>query len=104
MSTIETDLRIAHDQAVVTLAGSVDVSNAHRLGSLLRRLLSEGCVDVVIDLRQVSRLDAAGIGILRGTATSLARRTGGVLSYRNASAAVARALGEGGLRPRELTA
>lgn len=103
MSTIETDLLVAENEAFLTLAGTVDVSNAHRLGSLLRRLIDDGCTCVTIDLHQVSQIDAAGVGILRGTARTLARRAG-ELAFRNPTANVARSLGEAGLRPTEATA
>ncbi|HEX4978724.1 MAG TPA: STAS domain-containing protein, partial [Acidimicrobiales bacterium] len=74
---MEAELDIDDGRAVLKLGGTLDVSNSHRLGSLLRRLVHEGCTDIVVDLSGTSTVDVSGIGILRGADRSLRRRCGG---------------------------
>ena len=83
MARIEADVTIERGKADVVLTGALDLYTAHRVGALLRRLIAEGCRDVVVDLAGVERLDAAGVGVLRGASSVLARR-GGRFDYRRA--------------------
>lgn len=63
---------------VVTVRGDVDAGTAPRLGDLLLDVLSRpGTADVVLDLREVTFLDSAGLTAL--VATHQAARRGGRL-------------------------
>jgi anti-anti-sigma factor len=97
MARIETELVVDAGQAVVTLGGALDVTNAHRLGAMLRRLLRKGCNDIVVDLEAVSIVDAAGVGILRGAAATVAKQRDGRFRYRNATSELATFLDHHGL-------
>lgn len=67
---------IEGDRAVLALSGSLDVTNADRLGTMLRRLIADECAEIVIDASGLTEIDAAGVGILRGAATSMGARAG----------------------------
>ncbi|HVM10622.1 MAG TPA: STAS domain-containing protein [Acidimicrobiales bacterium] len=97
MARIEAELTIDHGRAIVSLGGALDVSNAHRLGALLRRLVTEGCSDIVVDLSTASAIDGSGIGILRGAARAVERSCDGRLRFRNAPAALLDTLLSSGL-------
>lgn len=97
MARIESDLTIDRGRAVVSLGGALDVTNAYRFGALLRRLVNEGCTDIVVDLGTASFIDAAGIGIFRGAANVMRRTTGGRFCFRNAPGAIAAALHANGV-------
>ena len=97
MARIETELIIDGGQAIVSLGGSLDVSNVHRLGAVFRRLVTEGCTDIVLDLGGVSSIDAAGIGIMRGAAALVSKRCHGRLCSRNAPPDLAELLIEHGI-------
>ncbi|WP_448613422.1 STAS domain-containing protein [Modestobacter sp. URMC 112] len=61
---------------VVTVRGDVDAGTAPRLGDLLLDVLSRpGTADVVLDLREVTFLDSAGLTALVATHQA-ARRAG----------------------------
>ena len=98
MARIETELTIDSGEAVVSLGGALDVSNAHRLGALLRRLVHEDCRRIVVDLGSVTCVDAAGVGILRGAAAAVERSRNGTFVFRNAPADLAEFLTARGLR------
>ena len=95
MARIEADLIIDGGRAIVSIGGALDCSNAHRVGSLLRRLLKEGCADIVVDLAALERIDSAGIGILRGANNAVA--PAGRLGQVNAPPAIAEVLAEHGI-------
>lgn len=97
MARMEAELEIAQGRAVITLGGALDVSNAHRFGALLRRLVQEGCTEIVVDLATAASIDASGIGILRGAANAVRRRCDGHLRFRNAPADLASVLTDCGL-------
>lgn len=54
--------------AVISVTGEVDVSNAAELRSALDAALSEGPAEVVVDLSGVPYIDSTGIGVLVGAA------------------------------------
>ena len=97
MARIESELTIDRGRAVVSLGGALDVTNAYRFGALLRRLVNEGCTDIVVDLGTASFIDAAGIGIFRGAANAMRRTTGGRFGFRNAPGAIEAALRANGV-------
>lgn len=97
MAKMEAELEIDQGRAVVTLGGALDVSNAHRFGALLRRLVHEGCTEIVVDLATAASIDASGIGILRGAANAVRRRCDGRLHFRNAPIDLASILTDCGL-------
>jgi anti-anti-sigma factor len=97
MARMEAELEIDQGRAVVTLGGALDVSNAHRFGALLRRLVQEGCTEIVVDLGTAASIDASGIGILRGAANAVRRRCDGRLHFRNAPIDLASILTDCGL-------
>lgn len=97
MARMDAELEIDAGRAIVSLGGALDVSNAHRFGSLLRRLVQEGCTEIVVDLSTASSIDASGIGILRGAAKAVRRRSGGRLCLKNAPGELASLLADSGL-------
>lgn len=54
--------------AVVSVTGEVDVSNAAELRAALDACLSESPAEVVVDLSGVPYIDSTGIGVLVGAA------------------------------------
>lgn len=58
---------------LVTVAGQVDIATAPDLGERLSALVAEGSA-VVVDLDQVSFIDAAGLGVLARVARQAAAR------------------------------
>ena len=76
---------------VVVLHGELDVATGAPLRADLRRRFDEGERDVVIDLGDVSFIDAAGLGILVG-AHRLYTNAGGSLRVRAPQRSVHRLL------------
>lgn len=97
MARMEAELEIAAGRAVISLGGALDVSNAHRFGALLRRLVQEGCTEIVVDLATASSIDASGIGILRGASNAVRRRCDGRLRFQNAPVDLTALLVDSGL-------
>ena len=60
------DVSKVDSQAVVTVAGEIDVYTAPKLREKLIELVSEGTYDVVVDLEKVDFLDSTGLGVLVG--------------------------------------
>lgn len=86
-------IRREGDADVVALRGELDIVGAGTLHDCLARL---GAHDVVIDLRRLSFVDAAGMSAL-AIAHARARREGRTLVVRGACREVARVLDIGGL-------
>ena len=55
------------DCAVLRVAGEVDAYTAPQLRERVIRLLAEGEVNIVVDLRKVDFLDSTGLGALVGS-------------------------------------
>src|SRR4051812_40936553 len=51
---------------VIVLSGAIDLDTAGLLRDRVNRVADAGVTDVVIDLRHVSVVDSAGLGILLG--------------------------------------
>ncbi|MET9390605.1 STAS domain-containing protein [Streptomyces sp. NPDC006624] len=82
--------------AVVTLRGEIDLLTAPELRSRLDSLTAVPCPDLVLDLRPVSFIDCAGLGVLcRARNRVLARK--GRLRLVTDSACVRRTLRGAGL-------
>ncbi|MBA2281129.1 MAG: anti-sigma factor antagonist [Acidimicrobiia bacterium] len=91
--TVSFDLGVSYlrPQAVVSVRGEIDLLTAPALEALLDSLVDGGHSDVVLDARQVSFIDASGLGVIASAALRL-RPAGGVLSVRSPSAIVRRVL------------
>lgn len=79
------------DLVVVSVAGELDLTSADRLRHALRMALESHSGAVVVDVGEISFIDAAGIGVLIGGATK-ARETGARFALRHPSRAVTRVL------------
>jgi anti-anti-sigma factor len=68
---------VPHDRGrtVVWLRGEHDISNVPSLKEALARAISQDDADVVIDLRRVSLIDAAIIGVLLDGREALRKRS-----------------------------
>jgi anti-sigma B factor antagonist len=80
------------DQAIVTLAGEVDIACATALGLRLFSLVEQGFVRIVVDLSGVEFCDAHGFGLLARVSWRAAQR-GGWLRVAGARPRVARVIG-----------
>ena len=89
----EFSLDLASEQAppIVRVRGEVDLHTAPMMEKQLQQLLSTGARQIVIDLAQVTFLDAAGLGALVRTANRLRQRHGG-LDVRSPSSSVRKTL------------
>ena len=77
------------------VAGALTAATAPQLRARLRDAVDQGHVRVVVDLRAVTGLDAAGIAALLDAHRTLQAQTGGTLVLRT-NAIVCRALRESG--------
>ena len=68
----------AGDVTVLTLAGRLILEDAEPLGELVERLFAEKRTKLVFDLRDVTYIDSAGLGVLVAKYVG-ARRRGGDL-------------------------
>ena len=77
---MELDIRTEQNGTVctVTLAGEVDVYTAPMLKEKLVALVESGCVDVVVDLRDVGFIDSSGLGVLVSALRRARERNGTV--------------------------
>jgi anti-sigma B factor antagonist len=85
------------DQAIVTLAGELDIASTGIVGRRLSALIDEGFTRIVIDLSELVFCDATGLGILIKTAVRAAQR-GGWLRVTTAGPMIDRIIGITGLR------
>ena len=77
------------DDAIVAVNGEIDILASPTLASVLGALADVGHVRVVLDLRRVSFLGGAGLGLVSVASTRLGS-LGGVLTVRGASIAAQR--------------
>lgn len=54
------------DQAIVEVAGEIDVYTAPRLREQLAELVDSGRYNIIVDMTQVEFLDSTGLGVLVG--------------------------------------
>lgn len=78
-------------EAVVRVAGEVDMATSSDLRSSLERLLDDGVNDIVVDLGDVSFMDSTGLGTL-ARAHFRASQTGGQIWLRSPQPNVVTAL------------
>lgn len=84
---------------VVTVHGTLDTSGCAQLEQVLEDLIdNQGNLRVVVDLRDLTRVDPAGLAVFKGAATSASTR-GGELILADPRDAVHRALDATGLAP-----
>lgn len=77
---MELDIRAEQDGSVCTVAlsGEVDVYTAPALKEKLVSLIEGGCVNLVIDLRNVAFIDSSGLGVLVSALRRARERDGSV--------------------------
>lgn len=85
------------DAALVSVSGRCEPSSAGTLRDCLASLVDAGIQVVIVDLRGTTALDAAGMGVLTGTASRLRRRGGKLVIVRRPDGAMARAMRLAGL-------
>jgi len=90
-SSFDVRARFEPGEVVVTVRGEVDQLTAPVLAGVLDGLAPAGPVDVVLDLDEVSFLDAAGLGVIAHQAVRL-RSTGKALRLRSPSPSLRRLL------------
>ncbi len=61
---LQISIRPGDDCDVVALAGEIDIASAPQVRSALQRLLAEGRQEIVVDLDEVSFLDASALSAL----------------------------------------
>lgn len=81
---------------VVWLRGEVDLYTAPLMEQQLQQLLADGAREIVVDLAEVTFLDAAGLGALVRTVSRL-RRCDGAMHVRSPSPSVQKTLAITGL-------
>jgi anti-sigma B factor antagonist len=79
------------DEAVVSVAGDVDVWSSPRLRARLDGLVDEGNLSLVIDLAGVRFMDSTGLGTLVGTLKHI-RQAGGDMTLRSPTPGVMRVI------------
>ena len=67
------------DCAVLRVAGEVDAYTAPQLRERVIRLLADGEVHIVVDMREVEFLDSTGLGALVGSLKRLRVRQGSLM-------------------------
>jgi anti-anti-sigma factor len=68
------ELAVRDGVPIAHVAGSLDMTNAHRLSQALGAAVPNAALGLVIDLRWITHLDSAGVHILFETIDRLARR------------------------------
>jgi anti-sigma B factor antagonist len=84
LSATEFDIRteISDDKAVLSLRGEMDVYSAARLRNELNEVLTQGAVDVVLDLEELGFTDSTGLGVMARASRRL-HSVGGQLRLRS---------------------
>ncbi len=90
------DVERSGDEAVVTLAGELDVATSRTLRATLGSLVDDGVRVVRVRASGLSFLDAAGLGVLIGVARRV-REVGGSLHLESASRQVSRVVALSGV-------
>ena len=68
------ELKERHGVPVAEVGGSLDVTNAQRLTDGLRDAVPNAALGLVMDLRNLTHLDSAGLHVIFDTVRRLARR------------------------------
>jgi anti-sigma B factor antagonist len=94
-SELAVEVTVADQSTIVSVRGDVDVATAPMVRGALTEVEARrkdvGTPRVVLDLSEVTFMDASGLGVLVGAARS-ARRTGHTLMLRDPSPRVVRLL------------
>jgi anti-anti-sigma factor len=83
--------RFEGEQAILAVRGALDQSRLPVLGALLEAVTASGCPSVVLDLSDMHSVDAAGLALIAGAASTLIA-SGGRLLIRSSSSVVAQVL------------
>ena len=91
---------VRRDAGAVTveLAGDLDIVSAPALSSCLNDCLSEGCIEMTLDMTRLTFIDSSGLRVLVGVIKQL-RSNGGRLILRNPPPIAQQVLGVTGLTP-----
>jgi anti-anti-sigma factor len=90
-SRLSVELRVAGSTCVLKLFGALKGTTAAALEAQIDQLNCTACLDVNVDLAQVTEIDAIGAGVLSGLEYQV-RSRGGRLTMIGATARVASAL------------
>lgn len=93
---VQIDLRRERGDAVLDVAGDLDLDTCEGLRSVLQTAVQEPCPRVVVDITDVRHTDSSGIRVMAQVAQKL-RQEGRDLVVRGAPPRVARTLGVLGL-------
>src|SRR5262245_5761002 len=52
------------DTATVALHGEIDIANSSQIRAYLTGCLDDGCANIILDLRDLTFMDAAGLSVL----------------------------------------
>ena len=66
----------ADDQCVIVIAGELDVCTAPELRSELNALIEAGCINMIVDLDDVTFMDSSALGVLIGALRRVRERAG----------------------------
>ena len=91
---------VRRDAGAVTveLAGDLDIVSPPALSSCLNDCLSEGCIEMTLDMTRLTFIDSSGLRVLIGVIKQL-RPNGGRLIVRNPPPIAQQVLGVTGLTP-----
>lgn len=90
--SLDTELELQHDAAVLMVRGEVDMATAPVFSSALERTVSLG-VSVVVDMAGVTFMDSSGLKVLIEVST----RQSALICVRSPSSQVSRLIAFGGL-------
>ena len=76
--TFDISTTTAGDQCTVVIAGELDVCTAPQLRRELFALTEAGCINIIVDLDEVTFMDSSALGVLIG-ALRRVRELGGTL-------------------------
>jgi anti-sigma B factor antagonist len=82
---------VSDDRAVIALRGEMDVYSAARLRDTLNQVLTQGHVDIVLDLEALDFMDSTALGVM-ARASRRARDAGGELCLRSPQRSLQRVL------------
>lgn len=72
----------ASDEWILTAHGEIDVATSPELRDALTSLISRGASRIVVDLRETSFIDSAGLGVLVGALKRLREERDGKIVLR----------------------
>jgi len=76
---MEISTRVLDDKIVVLdIVGEIDLYNAPDIKETIKKCISEGNTQIIINLDKVSYIDSSGIGVLISSLTNLKKIGGGL--------------------------